>query len=56
MGAPVFGQSAVQIISGANIESSGGLALEDVEEGRYGRNGRPVGTRTPDLADLVGPL
>ena len=36
MVASVFGQSAVQIISGANIKSSGGLALEDVEEGGHG--------------------
>ena len=52
----VFGKPAVKIVRGTHIEFAGGFALQDVEEGYHHRNGRPVGTRTPDLADPVGPL
>jgi hypothetical protein len=32
-----------------NIKFAGSRALQDVKKGGHGKNGRPVGTRTPDL-------
>ena len=49
MSTQVFGQSTLQIVCGTYIEPVRRLALQDVEKGSHLRNGRPVGTRTPDL-------
>jgi hypothetical protein len=45
----MFRKPALKIVSGADIEFAGSLALQDLKKGRHDRNGRPVGTRTPDL-------
>jgi hypothetical protein len=49
MAALVFGKSAIKIVGRTDVEFTGSLALQDVKKRGHGRNGRPVGTRTPDL-------
>jgi hypothetical protein len=51
--ARMFSLSTSQIAGGTNVETMSGFALKDLDEGHgqvpEKRNGRLVGTRTPDL-------
>jgi hypothetical protein len=49
MPALMLREPAIKIVRGTNIKFTGSLTLQDVKKGRHSRNGRPVGTRTPDL-------
>jgi hypothetical protein len=52
----MFGKPAVEVVCRANVKLAGSLTLEDVKKGGHGGNGRPVGTRTPDLYRVKGRL